>query len=248
MSNVVPKLNSIITAKISKWGVLSLSDAGGAKETGLARDEIVADDFEDTGVESSDILSGPSLLPPAGNLDFNGAKEVFIQLEELASLFRKMSTEEQLARVNADTSFQTLLNAASTGEDVDNENTMLLASFVVTVAGIPFSVLMTSRCAEGELAVKKATNVLKASVKESISTVRKSIEKGIKKEAVENFVSPQIVRIFLGGISDSLQIVDQSKLTADCAVGFKEGMMKMNETLHALYSAQVKAEEAASRV
>lgn len=264
MSNIIPRLSSMITPEFGQRITLSLSDTGGVEETDVG----VSGSSEVGGGESSSIFNGPALLPPAGNLDFSGAKEIFAQLEELVSLFYQMAFENKkrnsISASSGDIA-QVPLSTASTTGDESTVGTMAMISLVVTVSSVPFFIFVAPLSGETGVAAKEEVNLLRASARDGVKESLKTFELGTGEKAVVIFASSQNIQDFLGVFLDSvqaaamggslnfkregdrLQPIALPKQTADCVVGFKEATMKMNETLHTLNSAQMKAEEAASR-
>lgn len=264
MSSIIPKLNSMVTAEFGQGIVLSLSETGGAE----GADVSAPGKIEGVAQELAGVFYGPTLLPPAGNLDFSGAKEIFTQFEQLVSLFHHLAFENNKKgndSVLAANTAQRSSGAAPATEDENSVDLAVMPSFVLAVAKVPFFLLMESLGVEAGTVVQERANALRVSVKKSVKEILKISGPVVAKKLVVEIASTQGVKDLFGVFfepmqaaemslpptdereDENLQSAPMSEQAADSVAAFKDTMVKMNERLHTLYRAQLKAEEAAFR-
>ncbi|MCG8530942.1 MAG: hypothetical protein MI749_09785 [Desulfovibrionales bacterium] len=275
--STIPNFNAMTTTEIGQWIAANPTNTKGVEKASEALGiNLVTDDDVD-GVPGGTKGTGnaPTLPPPTGNPDFNGARNVMAHFEELIILFQQMSAEnKKLSREQQNDLIQKaveqLFASADKKMDAAKETLkMAVVCLVVTVVGVALSILAAPLAGVGK-GTKTAADALRKITDRLIVHILRKIGTFVMKGLQATFTNPQVVQGIFSGISQSMNSIGQSrsltfqahsdefqamaqqtqaegKKADDRVSDFREEMKKMNELLKTLYDAQIKAEEAAAR-
>lgn len=266
MSDVIPDFETMSIAEIKQWMSLNSNDAEASKQASAVLEkqssETTADDEYIV-----DEAGEPSLVPPAGNLDFCGAIDVFRHVEELLHIFEQGAASTQHASRATINAFIEQGSEYSPGADEPEASqvvTAALAALVMSVTRTTFSLLAFSGHTDEHDATHGLDEQKRDKIKAGVQAALREISYVQEAEIQGDEVSPQVRKRLVDAIFQAIDVLDllhsESMSTANFELGgaascgheqsdkvFQQTVQKMKRLLRTFYDAQTKAEEAVSQ-
>jgi hypothetical protein len=266
--DVIPDFEAMSIAEIKQWISLNPKDYEGSKQASAVL-EIQRTESATGGETRVDEAGEPSLIPPSGNLDFCGAREVFAHVDELLHIFEHepvSAGSETHAAITALIKQASLHASTADGQEenqVSQLATVAVASLVMVVVRATFSMLAfhddTTRhglayCFDDTKRDKIKVGVQTALAKMSALQEGEIQDDMTSLQSMQRLVDAAFQAI---GAFEPLPFERQGEECSAPVAGtsnrdqsdkvFRESVQKMRELLRTFYDAQTKNEEAVSR-
>lgn len=268
MPDIIPDFEAMSIAEIKQWISLNPNDYEGSKQASAAL-EIQRTETATGGEARVDDAGEPSLIPPSGNLDFCGARDVFAHADELLHIFEHepVSAGSETHAVITALIEQASLHASTADGQEENQVSQLVtvavASLVMVVVRTTFSMLPvygdTKRHDLGFCIDDKKRDEIRAGVQ----TALKEMNMLQEAEVQDSMTSLQSMQRLVDAVFQAIGSFNPlhfERLGEECSArvagtsnrnqsgkALQESVQKMRELLRTFYDAQTKNEEAVSR-